>query len=54
MRITISDAAELLGVNAVTIRRMVARGELPAYRIGSTALLRVEKSDVDALLKRVQ
>lgn len=49
---TIPAAAELLAVSPRTVRRLIAEGELPAYRIGSRSL-RVKASDVDELLRPV-
>jgi excisionase family DNA binding protein len=53
--ITIADAAERLSVSPATIRRFIAHGQLPGYRIGGHRgrLLRVEIADVDALLVRI-
>ena len=47
--LTIETAAEMLAVHPRTIRRYVASGDLPAYRIGPRQI-RVRASDVDALL----
>lgn len=47
-----AEAAEYLGVTDRTLRRMIAAGDLPAYRLGKR-LLRVDLADVDALLRRV-
>lgn len=49
---TIADAAERLGVSTKTIRKRIATGELPAYRIGPRAI-RVDQDDVDRLLRRI-
>ena len=46
-RLTIPQAAELLAVSPDTIRRMIARGELRAYRYGP----RVIRIDPEDLLK---
>ncbi|KAA0925967.1 excisionase family DNA-binding protein [Rhodococcus sp. ANT_H53B] len=45
---TIKATAERLVVNELTIRRMIARGELTAYRIGRQ--LRLNEAEVDGLL----
>lgn len=47
--LTIETAADMLAVHPRTIRRYIAAGDLPAYRIG-TRHIRVRTSDVDALL----
>lgn len=46
--VTAAAAARRLGVCVVTIRRMVARGELPAVRVGSQ--LRIAPAAIDALV----
>ncbi|MEP7739146.1 helix-turn-helix domain-containing protein [Nocardioides sp. 31GB23] len=45
---SIDEAADYLGVNARTIRRYLAEGRLPGYRVGGK-LLRVNMADVEAL-----
>ena len=47
--LTIETAAEMLAVHPRTIRRYVAGGHLPGYRIGPRQL-RVKREDVLALL----
>ena len=47
--LTIETAADMLAVHPRTIRRYVAAGDLPAYRIGPRQL-RVKREDVLALL----
>ncbi|HMN99819.1 MAG TPA: helix-turn-helix domain-containing protein [Miltoncostaeaceae bacterium] len=47
--LTTDEAAALLRVSASTIRREVARGALPAARIGRKGLLRIRQADVLAL-----
>lgn len=46
---SIADAAEHLGVSEKTIRNYIARGTLPAYRLGNRAI-RIDRRDLDALL----
>jgi excisionase family DNA binding protein len=48
-------AAERLSVSLRTIRRFITDGMLPGYRVGGPRgrLLRVELTDVDALLRRI-
>jgi excisionase family DNA binding protein len=48
---TIRQASEYLGVNPATVRRYVAAGRVPAYRVGAK-ILRVDLNEVDALLVR--
>jgi excisionase family DNA binding protein len=47
----IEEAAVYLGVSNYTIRRMIARGELPAYRVGK--LIRLRRSEIDGALPRI-
>jgi excisionase family DNA binding protein len=46
--LTLAEAADTLGVHPRTVRRMIARGDLAAVRIGPR-LLRVRAADVEAL-----
>jgi excisionase family DNA binding protein len=52
MYITIQDAADRLAVGPRVIRRMIATGELPGYRL-RTKVIRVRADDVDALLRPI-
>lgn len=47
-RISLREAARVLGVSVDTIRRRIADGSLPAERIGKH-LIRVRRNDVEAL-----
>ncbi|OAH41629.1 hypothetical protein AYJ66_06455 [Dietzia cinnamea] len=46
----LNQAAEYLGVSPKTIRRMISRGEVPAYRLAGNGRLRFLKKDLDAIL----
>jgi excisionase family DNA binding protein len=48
-RIGISEAAKILAVDHCTVRRFIASGKLPAYRVGDR-LIRINRADVDKLL----
>jgi excisionase family DNA binding protein len=48
--LTTDEVAEYLRVDVVTIRRLITKGELGAYRIASE--YRVRQSDLAAYLKR--
>lgn len=48
-----SQAADLLGCTDRHIRDLIARGDLPAYKVGSTRTVRIKRSDLDALLRRI-
>lgn len=47
--ISIKDAAELLAVSEVTIRRMIRRGNLRGYRVGKR-VIRIRVSELPAAL----
>lgn len=47
----VSWAAELLGLSDDTVRRLISRGDIPGYRIGSS--LRVKDVDVLAAIEPV-
>lgn len=51
-RISLQDAADILGVSVDTVRRRIADGSLPAERVGAR-LIRVRRTDVEALLRPV-
>jgi excisionase family DNA binding protein len=46
--ISISESAGRLGVSHKTIRRLIADGRLPAFRVGGSAI-RMYADDVEAL-----
>lgn len=48
----LSDAAEWYGVSERTLRRRIAEGKLPAYRVGPRSI-RVAAEDVEALATRI-
>lgn len=50
---TIASTAEYLGCSQDTIRRMIARGELKAYRYGKSRLIRIDPADLDKIRKPV-
>jgi excisionase family DNA binding protein len=49
--ISIDEAAEQLSVSRRTIRRLISKGDLVAYRVG-TDLIRIKPEDLAQLLKR--
>lgn len=51
--ISITEAAERLGVNHFTIRRAINRGEIPAYRLGTGRTIRIRVSDLNKALRPV-
>ena len=48
----IAEAAEYANVHPSTLRRRIADGQLPAYRVGPK-LLKVDIDDVEALIRPV-
>lgn len=50
--ISLSAAADILGISVHTLRRRIAAGELPAFRTGRR-IIRVRASDLEKLLHRV-
>lgn len=50
-RLSIEQAAQLYDVHPATVRRWIASGRLPAYRVGR--LVRIKASDLDTLGRRI-
>lgn len=50
--LSLSQAAEILGLSIKTIRRRIASGDLPAYRSGRR-VIRVKAADLDRLFRRI-
>lgn len=48
--LTIEQTAENLGTSTKSVRRYIARGDLPAYRIRGSRSIRIKAADVDALM----
>ncbi|MFH1449535.1 MAG: helix-turn-helix domain-containing protein [bacterium] len=48
--LTVAEAADLLGVSKVTVRRFTNSGQLKAYRLGSGKHRRFRKRDVLQIL----
>ena len=46
----VSEVARLAHVSERTVRRLIAAGDLPAYRMGAVEI-RVARADVDAYLR---
>lgn len=51
--LTIQESAEALNCSEITVRRLVSRGELPAYRLGKSRVIRIKRRDIDKLLRPV-
>lgn len=50
--LTIAEAAEQLRMTDRGLRKMIADGRLPAYRVGGRAL-RIRRADLDLITERV-
>ncbi|MCB2175599.1 MAG: helix-turn-helix domain-containing protein [Actinomycetales bacterium] len=50
--VSIEQGAERLGVSTRTIRRMIAAGELRAYRLGGR-LIRIDEQSLRAVLRPI-
>lgn len=50
--LSLTDAALRLDVSVRTVRRHIANGNLPAFRLGSR-LIKVRADDVDALMRPI-
>jgi excisionase family DNA binding protein len=50
--VSLADAAEHVGVTTRTLRRWIAAGTLPAYRVGPR-LVRVDLGDVEELMRPI-
>lgn len=48
-----ADAAAYLGVTDRTIRNYVSRGFLPARRVSGSRLVRIDRADLDNLLRPI-
>ena len=49
--VSLADAADLLDVSTRTLRRHIASGALPAYRVGR--LVKIDPADLDALARPI-
>lgn len=49
---SVAEAADYLGVSAVTIRRYISTGRLTGYRAGPR-LVRVDRHELDAMLRPI-
>ncbi|OIQ84050.1 helix-turn-helix domain protein [mine drainage metagenome] len=50
---TLGQAADYIGLTERSLRRYIADGDLPAYRLAGKKQIRVRRSDVEALLKPI-
>ncbi len=47
------EAAEYLGVTDRTVRNYISRGTLPGHRVRGARLVRIDRADLDALLRPI-
>ena len=52
-QLTVAQVAEILQTSEITIRRMIQRGELPAYRFGKSRIIRIDNADLLKLRRPV-
>lgn len=50
--VSMKDVADQIGMTERSVRNLVARGELPAYRIGARTL-RIDQADLDQIIRPV-
>lgn len=48
-----AEAADYLGISPRTLRNYIAEGKLPAYRLGGKRTMRLDRADLDALLRPI-
>lgn len=51
--LSIRQAADHTGASTDTIRRRISDGQLPAYYVGKSHMLRIKTNDLDALMRPV-
>lgn len=50
--LSLTQAAEILGIHPQTIRRAIARGDIPAFRVGF-GRGRIRREDLEVILRPV-
>jgi excisionase family DNA binding protein len=51
--LTIQQVADELQVHPATVRRMISRGDLRAYRYGASQVIRIDRADLNKLRRPV-
>lgn len=51
--VSVNDAADRLGISHFTVRRMIQRGTLKAYRPAGTSAIRIRRRDLDRVMKPI-
>lgn len=49
--LTIPEVAEAMKVSVKTVRRLITRGALPAFKVGDRGQLRVEEQELQRYIK---
>lgn len=47
------EVALILGFTDRTVRNLISRGDLPAYRVGSSRTVRIARRDVELLMQPI-
>ncbi|GAA0978268.1 hypothetical protein ENKNEFLB_02818 [Nocardioides aquaticus] len=47
------EAADYLGVTDRTVRNYISRGTLDGHRVRGSRLVRIDRADLDALMRRI-
>jgi len=51
---TLKDAAQYTSTSMDTLRRRISEGQLRAYRVGRSHMVRLKASDLDALMQPIR
>ena len=52
--LTLKDAARYTGASMDTLRRRISDGQLRAYRVGRSHMVRLRTADLDALMQPIR
>ena len=52
-QLSIPQAAEWMDCHPATVRRLISRGELRAYRYGTSQVIRIDEADLEHLRRPV-
>ncbi len=52
-KLSLDQSAEEVGVSKRHIRRLISSGELRAYRVGKSTVIRVDSDDLAAIFKPI-
>lgn len=51
--ITLDEAADYLSCSVLTVRRRIAAGDLPGFKVGRSKSIRVRLDDVEAMMRPI-